>query len=324
MRTTAGFVLAGLVAASLAACSSPAPAQNSDCLPAAPGSASTAVTVTGKFGEKPTITFTAPLAPETTERSVAIAGKDPDNYAHHNDEVTIQFSIYNGTTGAEVTTTDYTDGSEATFSVAEGDLLPGLTKTLACSVVGSRVIGVIPPADAFGADGSTDLNVGGGETLVFVADIEAIAPSVATGVQQDPTPGMPDVKLADDGTPTITIPDGDPPAELKIALLKKGDGDVVAEGNEVRVQYVGMDWQTKTVFDQSWGKNGPVSFTTDGVVSGFGQALVGQAVGSQVIVVIPPELGYGPSGGNADAGIGATDTIVFVIDILGTTPRSAG
>jgi len=40
-------------------------------------------------------------------------------------------------------------------------------------------------------------------------------------------------------------------------------------------------------------------------------------VGSRVIIVIPPELGYGPSGGTSDGSIGPTDTIVFVVDILG-------
>ena len=317
MRSTAAFVLAGLVAATLVACSSPAP-QEGDCAPAAAGSASNGITVTGDFGEKPAVVFSTPLIPETTERTVSIAGKDAAAVALPNDEVVIDFILYNGTTGQELTSTDYVEGSEATFSVNETVYLPGLIKTIACSAVGSRVVGVIPPADAFGAEGSTDLAVAGGESLVFVADIVAIAPGAANGVAQDPTPGMPTVTLAEDGTPTITIPDGDPPAELKIALLKKGDGAIVAEGDEVRVQYVGMNWQTKTVFDQSWSKNGPVSFTTDGVVAGFGQALVGQAVGSQVIVVIPAALGYGPSGGNPDAGIGAEDTIVFVIDILGT------
>jgi peptidylprolyl isomerase len=57
-------------------------------------------------------------------------------------------------------------------------------------------------------------------------------------------------------------------------------------------------------------------------VAGFGQALVGQTVGSQVLVVIPPALGYGPSGGTPDGSIGATDTIVFVIDILATSPAA--
>ena len=326
MRTPAVLIIAGLVAATLAACSPTA--QNGDCVPSAAGPASNAVTVTGEFGTKPTVTFTAPLVAETTERTVAIAveaGTTDDAYAGPGDEVTLDFTIFNGTSGEEVTATEYTEGNETTFTVDEEVYLPGLIKTIACSQVGNRLVGVIPPADAFGADGSTDLGIAGGESLVFVADIVSIEPAPpapptsATGVPQDPTAGFPTVELGEDGTPTITIPDGAPPAGLQIAVLKKGDGDVVAEGDTVTVQYMGMNWQTKTVFDASWGKNGPVSFTTSGVVSGFGQALVGQAVGSQVIVVIPPELGYGPSGGNPDAGIGATDTIVFVIDILATS-----
>ena len=43
--------------------------------------------------------------------------------------------------------------------------------------------------------------------------------------------------------------------------------------------------------------------------------LIGQTVGSQVIVVIPPELGY-PEG-QSPATIPAGSTMVFVVDILG-------
>ena len=321
MRTTAGFVLAGLVAASLAACSSGSPDSHADCVPAAAGSVSDAVTVTGKFGEKPAIEFTSPLTVETTQRTVAIPGKGGADYAQPNDEVSIDFSLFNGTTGKELTTTEYTEDSPTQFTIDEEVYLTGLVKTLACSTVGSRVVGVIPPEEAFGPDGSADLGVAGGESIVFVADIVSIAPPVptsATGEPQDPEAGFPTVELGDDGTPTITIPDGEPSPELKISVLKKGDGAVVAEGDNVTVQYLGVDWQTKTKFDDSWSKNGPVTFATGGVVAGFGQALVGQTVGSQVLVVIPPDLGYGPSGGNPDAGIAATDTIVFVIDILAT------
>ncbi|MGN6503185.1 MAG: FKBP-type peptidyl-prolyl cis-trans isomerase, partial [Pseudolysinimonas sp.] len=45
---------------------------------------------------------------------------------------------------------------------------------------------------------------------------------------------------------------------------------------------------------------------------------VGQTVGSRVVVIIPPDQGYGPQGGNASAGIAADDTLVFVVDILAT------
>ena len=51
------------------------------------------------------------------------------------------------------------------------------------------------------------------------------------------------------------------------------------------------------------------------VISGWDLGLVGQTVGSQVILVIPPDQGYGAEGYDS-AGIKGTDTLVFVIDIL--------
>jgi peptidylprolyl isomerase len=38
-------------------------------------------------------------------------------------------------------------------------------------------------------------------------------------------------------------------------------------------------------------------------------------VGSRVVLVIPPDKGYGTTG-NEQAGISGTDTLVFVVDIL--------
>ena len=90
-----------------------------------------------------------------------------------------------------------------------------------------------------------------------------------------------------------------------------GGGDVVV------VHYHGVNWNTGEVFDSSWSRGEPSSFPTEGVIPGFRDGLVDQTVGSRVIIVIPPELGYGPSGGTGDGSIGAEDTIVFVVDILG-------
>ena len=78
------------------------------------------------------------------------------------------------------------------------------------------------------------------------------------------------------------------------------------------------NWNTGEIFDSSWQRGAPATFPTDGVIQGFRDALVGQTVGSQVIAIIPPDLGYGPQGGTPDGSIGAEDTIVFVVDILGT------
>ena len=113
----------------------------------------------------------------------------------------------------------------------------------------------------------------------------------------------------------ITVPKTDPPAELEIAVLKQGDGAEVADGASVTVHYTGVIWGTGEVFDSSWPKGAPATFTTEGVIPGFGKALVGQKVGSQVLAVIPPAEGYGEAG---QGSIKGTDTLVFVVDILAT------
>lgn len=321
MRTAVALVLAAALVGGLAACSTPNSTDASgDCI--ASGSASQSVKVSGDLGAEPTVEFDAPLAPEKTQRSVVIDGKG--DAAAENDLVIVDFAVYNATTGLKLDATSYTAEGRPQFTVSETLLLVGLAKTLECSQAGSRIVGVIPGAEAFGETGSTDLGVGPNEALLFVIDVDTVASGVADGEPvevEDET--LPTVELAEDGTPTITIPDADPPAEFKLALLKQGDGAEVGEGDNVTMQYQGINWNTKTVFDQSWG-SGARSFTTTGVVPGFAQALVGQKVGSQVLVVIPPDLGYGPSGGSSDGSISATDTIVFVIDILATAPAAAG
>jgi peptidylprolyl isomerase len=52
------------------------------------------------------------------------------------------------------------------------------------------------------------------------------------------------------------------------------------------------------------------------VIQGWSNGLPGVRVGSRVMLVIPPALAYGPTGGQASAGIKKNDTLVFVIDIL--------
>ena len=83
------------------------------------------------------------------------------------------------------------------------------------------------------------------------------------------------------------------------------------------MQYTGVIWRTKKVFDSSWSRKQP--YTTEigvgQVIKGWDTGLVGQTVGSRVLLVIPPADGYGSAGSSA-AGIKGTDTLVFVVDII--------
>ena len=320
MRTLPTFLTLSMVAAvALTGC---AASPDSSATPSAtaaaiectdPGATSDAVSVSGDAGAEPTVTFEAPLAPKATERTVVTEGTG--DAIEEGDAVAISYAAYNATTGAKLTAGGFGDAAGLTVNVVNGQgVIPGILKGVACSNVGDRVAVVFPPADGFGEAGNTDLGVAGTDQLLFVIDIKEKLPTRATGEDQEPTDGFPEVKLADDGEPTVTMPKGDPPADLAVEVLKKGDGAEVTETSTVTVQYTGAIWATGTVFDQSWGV-GPTSFPVSGLITGFTQGLVGQTVGSQVVIVIPPgELGY--EGGNETAGISATDTLVFVVDII--------
>lgn len=319
VQKTLSVLAIAALAFSLAACTSSNSANS--CTPTASGANSSKVKVTGKFGAAPTVKFTKGLSAKKTERSVVIEGKG--TVARANGTVEVDYTAYDAASGKKIDATTYKKGSATAFQLKDSSILPGMIKGLTCSPAGSRVVAVIPPADAFKAAGSEGLGVKGTDSLVFVFDVVKVTAPVtvlpkANGAAQKPVAGLPTVKLAANGEPTVTVPKADAPTDLKIADLKKGSGKTVKSGDTVTVQYTGVIWATGKAFDSSWTRGQPASFATTGVIPGFGKALVGQKVGSQVIAVIPPADGYG-TGGQASAGISGTDTLVFVVDILATS-----
>jgi peptidylprolyl isomerase len=121
------------------------------------------------------------------------------------------------------------------------------------------------------------------------------------------------------GNPAVHIPAGvKPPSGLVADVLIQGHGKAVAKGQTLLMQYTGVDWNTGKNFDSSFSRK--AAFTTaigEGtVIAGWDQGLVGKHVGDRVLLVVPPSLGYGPQGGQSSAGIGANDTLVFVVDIV--------
>lgn len=323
-KILSAIALAGVVALSLVACSTGAnngatPASTA-CVATKAGSASDKVKVSGKFGTEPKVTFTAPLTATKTERTVESKGSGMTALA--DSAVTLNYSVYNGTSGKQIDTTGFGKDKAQPLTLTSGSIIPGLYKAILCAPQGSRVTAVIPPADAFGSAGQPSLGIAATDSIVFVLDVVTATKPVkalakANGTEQPAPKGFPTVTLGKDGAPTVTVPKTDAPTKLEIADLKKGSGATVKKGASVTVHYTGLLWATGKTFDSSWTNGQPATFTTDGVVPGFGTALVGQKVGSQVIAVIPPADGYGATP-PAGSGISATDTLVFVIDILAT------
>ena len=273
---------------------------------ASSGKASDSVTVEGDIGTVSTATFTPGLEVAALERTVITEG---DGEAlEEGDYVQYALSAFAADTGERLGDVGYVDGELLPQPVTAGQ---SIAQILGCANVGTRLALTFPASqDQSGA------TVG---AQVYVVDVLGVTPLAAWGAEQDPVDGFPTVELADDGAPTITLPEGEAPTTVDIEVLKKGDGATVNPGDTVLVQYTGVKWSDGTVFDSSWDKGAPASFSTSGVVDGFRQALEGQTVGSQVVVVIPPEFGYGAVEGNELQ----KETLVFVVDIL-ATQRAAG
>ncbi|MGA7149756.1 MAG: FKBP-type peptidyl-prolyl cis-trans isomerase [Microbacterium sp.] len=272
------------------------------CSVAAPsGPVSDSVTVGGEVGAEATAEFEAPLEITTAERTVAVEG-DGDPIAD-GDSIVYAATIFDASTG-EVLEADGYDSSIPPVSVTVGS---GADQFFGCAPIGSRLVMAVPATEQSPA-------------LVWVLDVLEKSPTAAWGEEQEPEEGMPTVELDDDGAPTITIPEGfEEPDTTAVAVLKKGDGATVASGDTVSVQYTGV-LLDGTVFDSSWERGAPAQFSTTGVVVGFGKALEGQTVGSQVLAVIPAAEGYGDA---AQGEIPANSALVFVVDILSTTPAPA-
>ncbi len=192
---------------------------------------------------------------------------------------------------------------------------PGLEEALGCATAGSRIVAGLP-LSSLGESAQTYLQAGLSEddSLLAVIDLNAVYPASAWGSHAyNAVTNMPSVVRAPDGRPGISVPDQAAPEDLVVETLLRGDGQEIAEGDRAVLQYTGVLWDTGEVFDSSW-DNGTALVWDGNTVEGFSEALVGQKVGSQVLAVIPPELGYGDQENGA---VPAGSTLVFVIDIVG-------
>lgn len=276
-------------------------------------------TITGDVGEQPKVELFTPIGATESSFGDIVVG-DGAALTSPTQSAVIEFSLFSGKTGEKIAGTAYDEEQAQLVSIDYwAQRVPAFGASLECATGGSRVLSVISAED-FGAQNLTGFGLDEDEPVVAVFDVTKTYPSKADGTPQfNGASGMPTVVRAPDGRPGIIVPGNDAPADLEVQTLLKGDGEKVADGDNVLVNYTGVTWDERTVFDSSWDR-GAATFDLAGLVPGFTQGLVGQTVGSQVLIVIPPELGYGEEGSGA---VPANATLVFVVDILGIDPPAA-
>lgn len=117
--------------------------------------------------------------------------------------------------------------------------------------------------------------------------------------------------------PVIDKPTGSPPKRLVKEDVVKGKGPAAKAGDNVTVQYVGVNFSTGEQFDASWDRGEPFTFQLGqgAVIKGWDKGVVGMKAGGRRQLTIPPELGYGAQG-TPDGSIPPNETIVFVVDLV--------
>lgn len=280
----------------------------------------TGVTVSGELGTAPELDIAEPpFSIDETTSEVLIEGDGET--VEEGDQAVVQYLGVNGRTGEEFDSSWSRGGEPVTFPLEQGGLIQGFLDGLVGQTYGSRVALAIPPADGYGEAGNPQVGIEGDDTLVFVVDlVEAQPPplSMAEGEEQTLPKGLPELQTDANGIPTGFKADRDTESkvtELVAAPAIVGEGPELEEGQAVTVHYVGQLYPDGKVFDESWSGGQPAQFALEqgGLIQGFLDGLIGQPVGSRVVLAIPSELGYGKQGSGP---IPADADLIFVVDIL--------
>jgi peptidylprolyl isomerase len=220
---------------------------------------------------------------------------------------------------AKVFDNSYDRKTPLVIQLSPQGIIDGWRYALTGKKAGSRVEMAVPPTWGYGKDGNAQAGIKGTDTLVFVVDIQdtfnAKSSAKGTKVAQDDAK-LPKVGTNTDGKqPTITIPKGKKaPTKLVSDYVIEGSGQKVKSSDTVVINYYGVLWSNGKKIDSSYDRGAASKFALNSTIKGWVQGLAGKKVGSRVLLVIPPSLGYGKT---AQGSIPANSTLVFTVDILG-------
>jgi peptidylprolyl isomerase len=274
-----------------------------------------AFSLSGEIGSPPEIDWKAPMEADEIESKTLIEGDGPEIAT--GDQVIVNFTVGNGFTQEQTFSTydEKPSGQAVTVDDSLGELFGAAING---QTVGSRVAVVASAEEAFGETGNPQLGIGNKDPVLMVFDLSSAVLDKPAGTQAEAPAWAPKI-VFEKGEPTAFDFSGtpEPTDALQTAVLIKGEGPEVTKGQNVVVNYLGQVYGADKPFDESYSKEPyPTGIGIGAVVKGWDEGLVGQTVGSRVILAIPPKLGYGEEG-NQGAGIGGTDTLFFVVDILG-------
>ncbi|MFD7624736.1 FKBP-type peptidyl-prolyl cis-trans isomerase [Streptomyces sp. NPDC059851] len=309
MRRLAGLLVVPALLLSTAACgdSGSDSADKKNGVPA--------ITEGAKFGETPKLSKGEGDPPKELKVETISEGTGPALKKGDVAQVNYYGQVWDG---KEPFDQSFGKGKPFEVTIGAGMVIKGWDQGLEGKKVGSRLELVIPPDLGYGAKGSGD-KIKPNATLVFVVDIVkgTSVPVSATGKevpQEDKA--LPKIGTNTDGKEVaVTVPkEGEPPAKLVSNYVLEGDGPVVKDTDSVVVKFHGKTWKDDKTFESTYALDQTVTWPMDQIsVKGLKEGLVGKKAGSRILLVIPPDQGFGAE---AKGSIPANSTLVFSLDIL--------
>lgn len=316
---------------------SPATTPAASTAPSASGSASASATPTVKPtvianldaitvdpvapGKLPKVTGKWPLAVEKTQVKVLTPGTGA--VVPKGATVEVNYHGINGRTGKPFDSSmDEQFGHKAPATFPLTGVVAGFTKAIEGQKVGSRVLVMMTGQDGYGSQGGNpQAGIEKDDCLLFVIDILASSVTGPSGEAVAPKAGLPKVTDAK-GVPSVEIPKTATPTSLVVQPLVKGTGKKIAATDAVTVHYRAWDWATGKLllddYSNAAGETGAIAQ----LVEAWKQGLVGQTVGSRVLLIAPPATAYGEAG--VDGKIPKNATLVYVVDLLFSQPAQQG
>ena len=263
------------------------------------------VSASGKLGSKPDISFKTPFKVENQAHQVIQEGNG--EVIRDGDRVCTRSLALDAKTGKVINSTWDKSSPECSIVISKKSI-PAYYDTFKGLKVNSTVAVGIDESGS-GSSQATDSYI---MALTFVSRSKDLTRAQGQKVTDLPN-NLPKISLDDKGKPSLDLNGYKPEAGLVVQPLIKGKGAKVGQHQSVSANYTGWLASDGKQFDSSWDRGQASDFSLDQVIKGWQQGLAGQTVGSQVLLVIPPDLGYGSQ---KQQSIPANSTLIFVVDIL--------
>lgn len=269
-----------------------------------------------KGGKSPTVSVEKNF--KATKTTTRVVKKGDGDKVAEGDAVTLDYVAVNGRTG-KTFDSSFKSGTPLTTTLKSGSVLAGFVKGLKGQRVGSRLLIAIPPKDGFGA-ANKQLGLKATDTMVFLMDVvkSSQVPEAAEGKAQKLPASLPKLTFDKKDHPAkfVKTSKSDSKAtKMSTHVAIQGTGPAIKAGQSLTIQYVGQNYPDGEVFDESWSKQ-PATFQigAGSLIKCWDKSLVGQKVGSRVVLVCPADVAYGKEGSGEKIKPGAT--LIFAVDLL--------